>query len=144
MIFHQESWSNRGRVMRLPGMEQVFAGMFRRLSAAVPEAIEFAPFSSGSLNDTGHGSQAPRPITEPTGITVADQKPPPPFGIKVFDLPERRRYDCLPGRDHSSEHAAIYRAIRDGDADGAALAATVHLDNTLEDYRREIKRRLFG
>jgi DNA-binding FadR family transcriptional regulator len=42
------------------------------------------------------------------------------------------------------EHAAIYRAIRDGDADGAARAATVHLDNTLEDYRREIKRRLFG
>ena len=42
------------------------------------------------------------------------------------------------------EHAAIYRAIRDGDADGAARAAAVHLDNTLEDYRREIKRRLFG
>ena len=42
------------------------------------------------------------------------------------------------------EHAAIYRAIRDGDADEAARAAAVHLDNTLEDYRREIKRRLFG
>ena len=42
------------------------------------------------------------------------------------------------------EHAAIYCAIRDGDADGAARAAAVHLDNTLEDYRREIKRRLFG
>jgi DNA-binding FadR family transcriptional regulator len=42
------------------------------------------------------------------------------------------------------EHAAIHRAIRDGDADRAAHAAAVHLDNTLEDYRREIKRRLFG
>lgn len=42
------------------------------------------------------------------------------------------------------EHAAIYLAIRDGDAGGAARAAAVHLDNTLEDYRREIKRRLFG
>src|SRR5579863_1248968 len=42
------------------------------------------------------------------------------------------------------EHAAIYRAIRDGDADGAAQAAAVHLDNTLEDYRREIRRRVFG
>lgn len=43
-----------------------------------------------------------------------------------------------------AEHAAIYRAIRDGDPDAAALAAAVHLDNTLEDYRREIQRRLFG
>ena len=42
------------------------------------------------------------------------------------------------------EHAAIYQAIRDGDAEGAAHAATVHLDNTLEDYRREIQRRVFG
>ncbi len=42
------------------------------------------------------------------------------------------------------EHAAIYRAIRDGDADAAAHAATVHLNNTLEDYRREIQRRVFG
>ena len=43
-----------------------------------------------------------------------------------------------------AEHAAIYRAIRDGDADAAARAAAVHMDNTLEDYRREIQRRLFG
>ncbi|OLF14763.1 FadR/GntR family transcriptional regulator [Actinophytocola xanthii] len=42
------------------------------------------------------------------------------------------------------EHAAIYRAIRDGKPDAAAAAAAVHLDNTLEDYRREIQRRLFG
>lgn len=42
------------------------------------------------------------------------------------------------------EHAAIYQAIRDGEPDEAAHAATVHLDNTLEDYRREIQRRLFG
>jgi DNA-binding FadR family transcriptional regulator len=42
------------------------------------------------------------------------------------------------------EHAAIHRAIRDGKPDVAAAAAAVHLDNTLEDYRREIQRRLFG
>lgn len=42
------------------------------------------------------------------------------------------------------EHAAIYRAIRDGDPEAAAHAAAVHLDNTLEDYRREIQRRVFG
>lgn len=42
------------------------------------------------------------------------------------------------------EHAAIYRAIRDGDPDAAAEAAAVHLDKTLEDYRREIQRRVFG
>lgn len=42
------------------------------------------------------------------------------------------------------EHTAIYRAIRDGDPDAAARAAATHLDNTLEDYRREIQRRLFG
>ena len=43
-----------------------------------------------------------------------------------------------------AEHAAIFHAIRDGDPDAAAHAAAVHLDNTLEDYRREIQRRLFG
>lgn len=43
-----------------------------------------------------------------------------------------------------TEHAAIYQAIRDGDAEAAAQAATVHLDKTLEDYRREIQRRVFG
>ncbi len=42
------------------------------------------------------------------------------------------------------EHEAIYRAIRDGDPDAAAEAAGVHLDKTLEDYRREIQRRVFG
>ena len=42
------------------------------------------------------------------------------------------------------EHAAIYAAIRDGDPEAAAEAAALHLDNTLEDYRREIQRRLFG
>lgn len=42
------------------------------------------------------------------------------------------------------EHAAIYRAIRDGDPEAAAEAAAVHLDKTLEDYRREIQRRLFS
>ena len=42
------------------------------------------------------------------------------------------------------EHEAIYRAIRDGDPEAAAGATSVHLDNTLEDYRREIQRRVFG
>jgi DNA-binding FadR family transcriptional regulator len=42
------------------------------------------------------------------------------------------------------EHDAIYRAISDGDPEAAAQATSVHLDNTLEDYRREIQRRVFG
>ncbi len=42
------------------------------------------------------------------------------------------------------EHEAIYRAIRDGRPEEAAAATVVHLDRTLEDYRREIQRRLFG
>ncbi len=42
------------------------------------------------------------------------------------------------------EHAAIFEAIRAGNAEAAAEAAAVHLDNTLEDYRREIQRRVFG
>lgn len=43
-----------------------------------------------------------------------------------------------------AEHDAIYLAIRDGDPEAAAQATAVHLDNTLEDYRREIQRRVFG
>ena len=43
-----------------------------------------------------------------------------------------------------AEHTAIHHAIRDGDPEAAARAAAVHIDNTLEDYRREIQRRLFG
>jgi GntR family transcriptional regulator, transcriptional repressor for pyruvate dehydrogenase complex len=42
------------------------------------------------------------------------------------------------------EHEAIYRAIRDGEPEAAAEATSLHLDNTLEDYRREIQRRVFG
>jgi DNA-binding FadR family transcriptional regulator len=42
------------------------------------------------------------------------------------------------------EHVAIYQAIRDGDPAAAADAAAVHMDNTLEDYRREIQRLVFG
>ncbi|GAA1967862.1 FadR/GntR family transcriptional regulator [Catenulispora subtropica] len=43
-----------------------------------------------------------------------------------------------------TEHAAIYEAIRDGDPEAAAAATGVHLDRTLEDYRQEIQRRVFG
>ncbi|HEY3477632.1 MAG TPA: FCD domain-containing protein [Streptomyces sp.] len=42
------------------------------------------------------------------------------------------------------EHSAIYAAIRDGDPEEADRAVAVHLDNTLEDYRREIRQRLFS
>jgi GntR family transcriptional repressor for pyruvate dehydrogenase complex len=42
------------------------------------------------------------------------------------------------------EHEAIYRAIAGGDAEAAAQATSIHLDNTLKDYRREIQRRVFG
>ena len=41
-------------------------------------------------------------------------------------------------------YAAIHQAIRDGDPEAAARAAAAHLDNTLDDYRREIQRRVFG
>lgn len=44
----------------------------------------------------------------------------------------------------AAEHEAIYRAIRDGDPEAAAHATSAHLDGTLEDYRREIQRRVFG
>ncbi|GAB3920892.1 FCD domain-containing protein [Kribbella albertanoniae] len=47
-------------------------------------------------------------------------------------------------QEATEEHAAIYQAIRDGDPEAAARATAVHLDNTLEDYRREIQRRVFG
>jgi GntR family transcriptional repressor for pyruvate dehydrogenase complex len=43
-----------------------------------------------------------------------------------------------------TEHESIYRAIRDGDHEAAAQATSAHLDNTLQDYRREIQRRVFG
>lgn len=43
-----------------------------------------------------------------------------------------------------AEHDAIYQAIRAGDAAAAAAAAAGHVDRTLEDYRREIQRRVFG
>lgn len=42
------------------------------------------------------------------------------------------------------EHDAIFCAIRDGEPEAAAQAACIHLDNTLQDYRREIQRRVFG
>ncbi|TLP64212.1 FadR family transcriptional regulator [Microbispora tritici] len=42
------------------------------------------------------------------------------------------------------EHDAIYQAIRAGDAEAAAHAAATHIDNTLDDYRREIQQRLFS
>ena len=47
-------------------------------------------------------------------------------------------------RDAVAEHTAIYEAIRDGDPDAAASATSVHLDKTLDEYRREIQRRVFG
>ena len=47
-------------------------------------------------------------------------------------------------REAVLEHAAIFAAIRDGDPDAASEATCVHLDKTLEDYRREIQRRVFG
>jgi len=52
----------------------------------------------------------------------------------------------LGGHAHGAvdEHEAIYRAIRDGEPEAAAQATSVHLDNTLDDYRREIQRRVFG
>ncbi|MET8867592.1 FCD domain-containing protein [Nonomuraea sp. NPDC004580] len=42
------------------------------------------------------------------------------------------------------EHDAICQAIRAGDPEAAAQAAAAHIDNTLDDYRREIQQRLFS
>jgi GntR family transcriptional repressor for pyruvate dehydrogenase complex len=41
------------------------------------------------------------------------------------------------------EHEAIYDAIRAGDPEAAAQAAAMHIDNTLDDYRKEIQQRIF-
>lgn len=41
------------------------------------------------------------------------------------------------------EHEAIYQAIRAGDPEAAVHAATMHIDNTLDDYRRGIRQRIF-
>ncbi|GAB3149433.1 FadR/GntR family transcriptional regulator [Microbispora hainanensis] len=42
------------------------------------------------------------------------------------------------------EHDAIHQAIRAGDPEAAAHAAAAHIDNTLDDYRKEIQQRLFS
>ncbi|WP_243705952.1 FadR/GntR family transcriptional regulator [Micromonospora sp. KC721] len=42
------------------------------------------------------------------------------------------------------EHETICQAIRAGDAEAAAAAAATHIDNTLDDYRREIQQRIFS
>ncbi|MFC6085902.1 FadR/GntR family transcriptional regulator [Sphaerisporangium aureirubrum] len=42
------------------------------------------------------------------------------------------------------EHEAIHQAIRAGDPEAAAQAAAMHIDNTLDDYRREIQQRIFS
>ncbi len=47
-------------------------------------------------------------------------------------------------RDAVAEHTAIYEAIRDGDPVAAAAATSEHIDKTLDEYRREIQRRVFG
>jgi GntR family transcriptional repressor for pyruvate dehydrogenase complex len=41
------------------------------------------------------------------------------------------------------EHEAIFQAIRDADPERAAQAAAVHIDNSLDDYRREIQQLIF-
>jgi GntR family transcriptional repressor for pyruvate dehydrogenase complex len=43
-----------------------------------------------------------------------------------------------------AEHVAIYQAIRDGRPDDAAAAAVLHVNNSLDDYNQEIRRRLFA
>ena len=46
--------------------------------------------------------------------------------------------------DAVAEHAAIYQAIGDGEPGAAPQAAALHIDNTVEDYRREIQRHVSG
>jgi GntR family transcriptional regulator, transcriptional repressor for pyruvate dehydrogenase complex len=42
------------------------------------------------------------------------------------------------------QHAAIYQAIRDGDADRAAAAARAHVESVYAAYQQEARRRLIG
>ena len=55
------------------------------------------------------------------------------------------RSGTLDDRVHkaAAEHAAIYQAIREGRPEEAAAAAVLHIDNSLDDYNEEIRRRLF-
>ncbi|WEH12984.1 FCD domain-containing protein [Streptomyces sp. VNUA24] len=55
-------------------------------------------------------------------------------------------HDTLGPRSEAAveEHAAIYEAIRDGRPQAAADATALHLDRTLDNYRQEIQRRVFG
>ena len=41
------------------------------------------------------------------------------------------------------EHEAIFQAIRDADPERAAQAAAVHIENSRDDYRREIQQLIF-
>jgi len=77
-----------------------------------------------------------------------------PFLLQALQMARRLQYQSAviglrgqvgPGiAAAAEEHAAIYQAIRDGEADAAAAAAAVHIDNSLADYQRAIQRRLFG
>jgi DNA-binding FadR family transcriptional regulator len=77
-----------------------------------------------------------------------------PFLLQALQLARRlQRQSAIIGlRGHAGpriavaaeEHAAIYRAIHDGDAEAAAAATAVHIDNSLADYQKAIQRRLFG
>jgi GntR family transcriptional repressor for pyruvate dehydrogenase complex len=55
------------------------------------------------------------------------------------------RSGTLDDRVHkaAAEHAAIYQAIREGNPEEAAAAAVLHINNSLDDYNEEIRRRLF-
>jgi DNA-binding FadR family transcriptional regulator len=47
-------------------------------------------------------------------------------------------------RTAAEEHIVIYEAIALGRSDDAAAAAAAHIEHTMDGYRQEIQRRLFG
>ncbi len=85
--------------------------------------------------------RASRPLRTTSSWSRLCARPAP---VQAFQDDRPARHAWRHAAEAVEEHAAIYRAIRDGDADAAAHAAAVHLDNTLEDYRRDIRRRVFG
>jgi DNA-binding GntR family transcriptional regulator len=81
--------------------------------------------------------RASRPLRATSSWSRLCARPAP---VQAFQDDRPARHAWRHAAEAVEEHSAIYRAIRDGDAD----AATVHLDNTLEDYRRDIRLRVFG
>jgi GntR family transcriptional regulator, transcriptional repressor for pyruvate dehydrogenase complex len=60
--------------------------------------------------------------------------------LKAFGIGEAR--DAM--QRGAAEHSALAAAILRGDPDAAGEAMRVHIDNSVEDYRRVVRERLFS